>query len=527
MNASAIQERLPFLKNFTRLIFIFFIVYGFITKFFISLYLSLDSDSVGMGLMSMEIGKHYNFLLSGYHLLSTDSLVLTELIPFQLVPQILTNYNPVALKLVVFFIFILAVFLLSYLVYLVTKDTTATLLFGALAANIPPEGYFWYTYPTTHNATIVFGALILILLCVMNTRMRTHKKGEGAHREMNSSNLNISWSHFIALLVLVFLSVFSDSIILVWILIPCIIAHILVYPAKGYAGNFIILLMGVVAVIAYVIKTFFIPGWIKGNFGIHSISDIFLVNIPLYLKAQAMLLNTGLYHLMGGREINIVDILSILLFAVLILYTLLNMVKDFKKGSTGKRFFYTIFVTSIVLIVVSFLISTYVYDITGARYLTFGTLAILILVAASSSEGGKSFTVIVVAFLILSGISSFAYVSNLDPNPNEREYDLISFLEDQNLMYGYGTYWDSNIITYLSKEKVTIRPTYFLPDSIRPFLLNACDRWWEYRPESAFLLVDTTRNDEYQAELPSLREKWNLSKVFHYRDYDIYPITLK
>jgi hypothetical protein len=528
MNVEAIQKRLPFSQHWTKLIFIFFIVYGLITKFFISLYLALDSDSIGMGLMSMEIGKHHNFLLSGYHLLSTDSLVLTELIPFQLVPQILTNYDPVALKLVVFIIFILAVFLLSYIVYIVTNDVTATLLFGALAANIPPAGYFWLAYPTTHNATIVFGALILILLFAITTPMIIHKKDDRSDRKKNGSNLPLSWPYFIALLVLVFLSVFSDSIIFIWVLVPYLIAYILIYPGKTYAKNLIVGFMAFVAVIAWVIKTFFIPGWIKGNYGINSISDIFLVNIPLYLKAQALLLNSGLYQLMrGGKGINIVDILSMLLFAILIVYTIRNIVKDVRKSSAVKRFFYTIILISIVLTTVSFLISAYVYDITGARYLTFGALAILILVAASSPKGEKLFTGVVVSLLILSCISSFVYVTDLNTGPNEREYDLISYMAYQNLTYGYGTYWDSNIITYLSNENVTIRSAHFSAEGIRPNLLNSCDRWWEYRPGRTFLLVDTTRNDEYQSGLTSFIEKLNLSRVFHYRDYDIYPVELK
>ncbi len=216
-----------------------------------------------------------------------------------------------------------------------------------------------------------------------------------------------------------------------------------------------------------------------------------------------------------------------LLFAILIVYAIRNIVKDVRKSSTGKRFFYTIILISIVLTAISFLISAYVYDIAGARYLTFGALAILILVAASSPKGEKLFTVVVVSLLVLSGISSFVYVTDLNTSPNEREYDLIAYMAHQNLTYGYGTYWDSNIITYLSKENVTIRSTYFSAEGIRPNLLNSCDRWWEYRPGSTFLLVDTTRNDEYQSGLSSFIEKLNLSTVFHHRNYDIYPVELK
>lgn len=117
----------------------FFIIFGLASKLFISIYFRLDSDSVGMGLMSMEIGKHNNYLLSGYHLLSSDSLVFTELIPFHLIPQILTNYNPLSLKIITFLIFVLSIIILAYLVYFVSGNIFHALLFGALAANIPPK----------------------------------------------------------------------------------------------------------------------------------------------------------------------------------------------------------------------------------------------------------------------------------------------------------------------------------------------------------------------------------------------------
>jgi hypothetical protein len=114
VDLSSIRKYVHFSKDsLLSLALVLLTIWGFLTKVFISMNLRLDSDSVGMGLMSMEIGKHNNYLLSGYHLLSTDSLVFTELVPFQLIPQILTNYNPFTLKIVVFFIFVLSVLALT------------------------------------------------------------------------------------------------------------------------------------------------------------------------------------------------------------------------------------------------------------------------------------------------------------------------------------------------------------------------------------------------------------------------------
>lgn len=516
-----------FSKDFiVQLCLILFIIFGLVSKFFISIYFRLDSDSVGMGLMSMEIGKHHNYLLSGYHLLSSDSLVFTELIPFQLIPQILTNYNPLSLKIITFLMFVLSVIILSYLVYFVTGKIFPTILFGALATNIPPEGYFWLAFPTTHNATIVFGAGILVIVLYLSRIMEKQIEGDGKNKKKKIDvPYSIPWSYFILLLLLVFLSVLSDTIILIWVIIPYILAYLLFYKQKNRVMNLVAVFISATSVIAYIIKTYFIPGWFKANYGVNSISDIFLVKIPLFFKAQLMFLNQGLFRYMEGlNTTGPIEIISVFLFVCAIIYVLKNIWNDWKNNGSEKRFFYSIILISVIMIFSSFLISTYVYDLMGARYLTFISLILLVLVAVSYSEKEKYFLIVVVLLLFFSTISSCLYISTMNFNPNEREYDLITYLTNQNLTYGYGTYWNSNVVTYLSGESVIIRSTYYFPDDIKPFLLNACDRWYDYKPEKLFLINDTTLLlESAQDNFPSLIKSGNTSGLLYYRNYEIYP----
>lgn len=529
MDLSDLYKKVNFSRYFiVQLCLILFIIFGLASKFFISIYLRLDSDSVGMGLMSMEIGKHHNYLLSGYHLLSSDSLVFTELIPFQLIPQILTNYNPLSLKIITFLIFVLSVIILSYLVYFVSGKIFPALLFGALATNIPPEGYFWLTFPTTHNATILFGAVILLIVLYLNKAVEKQMEIDGKNKKKKTDvPYSIPWSYFILLILLVFLSVLSDTIILIWVIIPYILAYLLFYKRKTKVMNLVVVFISTISVLAYIIKTYFIPGWFKASYGINSIQDIFLVNVPLFFKAQVMFLNHGLFRYMESvNNTEPIEIISIFLFMCAIIYVLKNIWNDWKNNTSEKRFFYSILLISIIMIFSSFLISSYVYDLMGARYLTFISLILLVLVAVSSLEREKYFMVIVLLLLIFSTISSCIYISSMNLNPNEREYDLITYLASQNLTYGYGTYWNSNIVTYLSGEHVIIRSTYFFPDDIKPFLLNSCDRWYEYKPNSSFLIKDTTLlSERAQDSFPSLIKSGNISDVLHYRNYDIYPFN--
>jgi len=482
-----------------------------------------------MGLMSMEIGKHYNYLLAGYHLLSSDSLVFTELLPFQLIPQILTNYNPLSLKIITFLIFVLSVIILAYLVYFVSGKIFPALLFGALATNIPPEGYFWLAYPTTHNATILFGAAILLMVLSLNRSAEIQNESVRKNKKKRTDIPDyFPRTYLIVLMLLVFLSVLSDTLILIWLFIPFILAYLLFYKRKTKVMNLVVVFISIISVIAYIIKTYFIPGWFKANYGIKSIQDIYLVNLPLFFKALAMFLNHGLFTFMEGvNTIEPVEIISVFLFVCSIIYVVKNVRIDWKYNTSEKMFFYRILLISIIMIFGSFLISSYAYDLMGARYLTFTALVLLMLVAVSSHERENFFVIIVVLLLIFSAISTCVYISTMNLNPNEREYDLITYLAGQNLTYGYGTYWDSNVITYLSRENVTIRSTYFFPEEIKPYLLNSCDRWYEYKPTRSFLIKDKTLLSEAaQDDFPLLIKSGNISDILHYRNYDIYPFTI-
>jgi hypothetical protein len=245
-----------------------------------------------------------------------------------------------------------------------------------------------------------------------------------------------------------------------------------------------------------------------------------------------MFLNHGLFTFMeGNNNPGSIEVISAIIFVVAIVYILKNLWLLWKTTTVERKFFTTLLVTtlliSIFLIFGSFSISSYAYNITAARYMTFTVLALLMLVAVSSQVKDRIFLGLILSLLICSVISGSVYVSTLNLNPNEREYDLIAFLSNHHLSYGYGTYWDSNVITYLSGENVTIRATYFFPDDIRPTVLNSCDRWFDNRPSQIFLINDTTLlTEEAQHNFPLLIKSGNQSNLLHYRNYDIFPFKV-
>ena len=74
---------------------IMFIVYGLIGKLLISLNRSLDSDSVIAGIVSREIWVHKNLLLSQFYLPSSTPHIFSDILPFHLLPQIISNFDPI------------------------------------------------------------------------------------------------------------------------------------------------------------------------------------------------------------------------------------------------------------------------------------------------------------------------------------------------------------------------------------------------------------------------------------------------
>ena len=116
----------------------------------------------------------------------------------------------------------------------------------------------------------------------------------------------------------------------------------------------------------------------------------------------------------------------------------------------------------------------------------------------------------------------------MDITPNQEEYELIEFLESNNLTYGVADYWDSNIITYLSNGRVTIRSVITRNGEIGPFRGLAAGSWYDANEisKARFILVrnrspvDTIYINRENVE-PYLAKNPNF-KALHFRDYDIY-----
>ena len=142
--------------NVKVILLIFFIIEGIISKFLISINRSLDSDGVCPGIVSLEIWRHKDYLLSQFSFNSADPNIFSDILPFHLVPQIISNFDPYAIRIMAFIIFLLIISIFSYLIYNITGEVLNVLIFSALLANLWPGSFYFFSQPSAHNGTMVF-----------------------------------------------------------------------------------------------------------------------------------------------------------------------------------------------------------------------------------------------------------------------------------------------------------------------------------------------------------------------------------
>jgi hypothetical protein len=462
------------LKYALQIILVGFTVFGLVCKLIISLNRDLDSDTVNPGIMSMEMWKHSNYLLQDFYVPSNCSHLFTEVLTLYFIPNILSNFSPVVYRCVPFVLFALIIIVFSYIIYLMTGSLVKSLVFSALVANLAPASYFYYSQPVNHNGVIFFIGLLSLLL--FSQRISYYVK-------------------LVIFTVIVALLVLSDTMIIVWFIIPLVIYYVLFYRQKDLRKNLSLILVCGIGVVALVVKTLLVDYYVVVSTHLEPLSTIVNVNIPLYLNGLLLLYNGSLYQSING--FSSLDVLDVL-FAVITLLLAYLVYRDHPRKIEGKLLMvYSIMFIAAVVMMIAYIGTDYAQGITTTRYLIFTGILIFVLIAVSFNEKSKLYVYTIIALLALLAISNISYLNTLDNQPNKEQYGLISFLQANDLHYGYGNYWTANVITYLSNENVSIRQMNF-NDSIKlndtsqiiPFRWFSNESWYTYKPDAYFIIID-------------------------------------
>jgi hypothetical protein len=460
----------------------------------IALNFILNSDTVNAGMVSLEIWRHHNYLLESYYFPSPDPFWFSDTLTFHLIPQIVSDFNPIAIRIMCYIIFILIVLIYSILINKIYINKTQALIFAAFMTNLPePVQISFYLTPTCHNATIFFVGLCLFLFSDIDYK------------------LNIELLIYIFLIDLI---VFSDSIFIAWFIMPLIFWYIIFYKNKTFGTNASLAIMTFSALFTYLYKSFFIRDFIPIPVHIRDLGTILFVNLPIYVDGLATLIFGRIYEI---KPLNYICLLILIIMCIAIIN---NSYKN------NKLFFF--FAASAFVIFIGYISTDLCVNIYTARYLTMTALSIYLLISILYRKDKKIYTILIFIVLSIFALSNYTVVSKLDYQPNKEELGLIDYLNNNQLKYGYADYWDSNILTYLSNERVIVLPITINNQRLEPFRWISCEKWFtrqNFVPSTDYFILFRSNLLLKKEDINLFTKNISPKRILQFGSYTVYVFT--
>lgn len=240
----------------------------------------------------------------------------------------------------------------------------------------------------------------------------------------------------------------------------------------------------------------------------------------MYLQGMTSLINGNVYSM-------IYELKSTELFASAILCSLLILCIYAIKNIYNNRsnFLYFLLVSSLVLTFIFYAGSDRSIDMMTTRYLTYSGVSIFALISLAYNRNIKLYQPLIFILLISGAYSNLDYVSKIDIQTNTNEVELINYLSENNLTYGYGYYWDANLITYISRENIIMRPINIDNGIIYPFRFLSSERWFDsLHKESNEYFIAYRRNNTFlnQSSVDSFISIHSPKQQLAFKEYIIY-----
>ncbi|HWQ63840.1 MAG TPA: hypothetical protein VN429_05445, partial [Methanospirillum sp.] len=97
---------------------------------------------------------------------------------------------------------------------------------------------------------------------------------------------------------------------------------------------------------------------------------------------------------------------------------------------------------------------------------------------------------ITINLIMLTGL-----VLTIPTTPNEDQYSLIQTMEENDITHAFSNFWDANLITYLSNERVKVRAVEYV-GVLAPFIDLSNIQWFENQRLSEMPLTLIVRSDD-------------------------------
>jgi len=463
---------------------IFFISLLFYFYYNINLkFLPYSSDQANAFLEAWDILKG-NIFLKGWYLPQDNYLFEDDI--FYLIALRIFGFKQYILAIVPAFIYSLTVSAYSYLIFLKLKQEESFNLFGFFLGFIIfslPQSYlflFLINRSPDHIVTILYLLLIIIFIDkYINPVLSTLSKNRGI-------------VCVTGIVILESISIVSDPLSLYLGIIP-----IILWSAFSYIKNFKekdsnqknkrFLVIIIASIFSIIIETIFVHWWskyailVKPNISFATY-DKLLINIKLLVESLLSLFGANFFGLTLYKVTTFFTLIRLSVF-ISIFYIVIHTFKEFLK--TKKYDINHLLSIMSIFTVLAFLLSNQPVDIYGIKYLTpfmiFGTIIFSTKVNIDKLRLKLPMPkplLIVISFLLIEIYITTTISLVKDVQPDKTYYQLASFLEKNNLKYGYGSYWDSSVITVATENKIKIRAVASGKSHIHPFMFVSKKDWY-------------------------------------------------
>ena len=514
-------------KSIAIVILAILVIYGLFAGFMYSLNFDLGSDTVVPGIVAMEVFNHGDIQ---FDFPVNDPYLFTDIYTFHLLPQLLSGYDPTVLRLTAFAMFLILIAIFSYIIYRYA-GTVSALMFAALMANLSPDAYTYFISPEWHEGTLIATGIFIILL--------------------NFDRIKKSSMYWTAACVIAAaLVMLSDSTFLALFIIPYIAYYILFKRAElqkslskkkaGKQGNgtvdisdkggqkntdIILLSVALIPTLAWLFKTYeptslglWMPYFDSTPVSLVGIQYALTVNLPLYFQCITFLVSQAWYNVLG-LHIGLLDIPMALIFIAALGISVVRTNKN-------ARYLYMMFLVAAIVMFLGFVFSSLTDGLWSSRFLIYTALSVFAVIALGYDEKDESnklnlVLLGLVVVLVLSTVPlNYSRLVSLDSHPNQDENQLISFLESRGYNFGYSDYANANLLTYLSKEQVTVRSVRIQNGKIDPYPWLAAVKWYNVHPSKFFILSKT--GTEFNGGLFVLVNAHPPSLVETYKGYNVF-----
>jgi hypothetical protein len=429
-----------------------------------------DSDNAFLAIAGNSILKG-NFLLHGYYLPSLDPYYPVDLYLNALAVKIL-GFRPILIHIIPVFIFL--VLIAIAIIYVKdangnrSKENNLPLKIGIFMVfvflSMSVKSFAFFMLQEMHGSAIV---LSLISILLFNRFLR---KASGGFLDL-----------FFGFSVLT-VALINDNLAIIICAVPILTILALFFYTDFKSGTkksrYLTAAFTVIAAVIFQ-KIILYAIRVSGGFKLAAGLQVAFIRLK-YLPKNIYFYFEGLLRLHDanffGKELlsgfTFIIMAKFVIIGILLTYIAVKITgrierrlkdKDANENNFNDFVDFTL-LSGTVFLTCAFLLSDIAIDKASARYLTPIVVYGLIL-AFRNIPGMISKYYDRLAFKIISAViitiyaSSFIYAS-LTPIPKSPERALGKWLLKRHLTYGYGSYWDSHVITLMTDGRVKVRPVF-------------------------------------------------------------------